>query len=368
MPVPVLDLHPQHDPLLPRFVEKFQQLVTQGQFVLGPEVEAFEQELAQACDGGAAVGMSSGTDALLAALMALEIGPGDEVITTPFTFFATAGTIARTGARPVFIDIDPVTFNLDPALIEPAVTTCTRAIMPVHLYGQMVDSDAVESVARKHSLTLIADAAQAIGARDGERPLGRFGDVVCLSFYPTKNLSAMGDAGACLTHDKALEERLRKVRLHGGGRQYHHEMIGGNFRLDAIQAAMLRIKLPMLDAWTTARREAAERYTVLLAGLPVTPPATGAGKFHVYHQYTLRVEGNKRDALVEHLRGRGIGCGVYYPLPLHLQPCFRYLGLAQGALPHAERASAEVLSLPIYPGLTEDAQAQVARAIAEFFE
>ncbi len=367
MPVPLLDLVPQHLPLLPQLCEAFEATARSGRFVLGEEVEAFERELATSCGVQHAVGVSSGTDALLMALMALGIGPGDEVITSPFTFFSTASGIARLGAKPVFVDIDPVTFNLDPALVEQAITDRTRAMVPVHLYGQPADMGSLMTTARTHQLAVIEDAAQAIGARVGDQAAGTIGHVGCLSFYPTKNLSAFGDAGACTTHDDDLADRLRLLRVHGQRDRYHHAAIGGNFRIDALQAAILRIKLPHLASWTDQRRAQAARYDQYLEGLPLIRPTELPGTRHVYHQYTLRVGDGRRDGLRAWLQERGIGCEVYYPLPLHLQEAFVDLGYRPGDLPRAEQAAAEVLSLPIYPGLTEDQQRQVAHAIGEFF-
>ena len=367
MPVPLLDLARQHADLLPRFREVFDQCATSGRFVLGPMVDAFEAELAAYCGVEHAIGVSSGTDALIVAMMALGIGPGDEVITSPFTFFATAGSIARVGALPVFADIDPRTFNIDPGRIEQAVTERTRAIMPVHLFGQVADMAAIRAIAEKHSLAVIEDAARAIGARDGDRRAGALGDVGCFSFYPTKNLSAFGDAGAVTTDNPDLAAKMRSIRLHGESSKYHHDTIGGNFRLDALQAGILSVKLPHLDDWAAGRRRNASRYADLLADLPVVCPVERTGGFHVFNQYTLRVPDGRRDALRAHLKARGIGHEVYYPLALHEQPCFAYLAHRRGDFPHAERAADEVLSVPVFAELTEDEQAQVAGAIREFF-
>ena len=366
MSVPLLDLTPQHEPHLSDLCTAFERLVLSGQFVLGAEVEAFERQLAACCETKHAVGVSSGTDALLLAMMALDIGPGDEVITSCFTFFATAGGIARLGAKPVFVDIDPTTFNLDTDKIEAAVTSQTKAIIPVHLYGQVADMEAVTETARRHDLKVIEDAAQAILARDGNQIAGSIGDVGCLSFYPTKNLSALGDAGACLTHDDDLADRLRMLRLHGQNEKYQHASIGGNFRIDALQAAALRIKLPHLDHWTLQRRALACRYDQLLGGLSLVLPIEAMETRHVYHQYTIRVPDRRRDALRGHLHQRKIGCEVYYPIPLHLQEAFSYLAYRRGDFPLAEQAADEVLSLPIYPGLSQTQQDEVVDAIREF--
>jgi dTDP-4-amino-4,6-dideoxygalactose transaminase len=368
MAVPPLDLVALHRPQIAAFRNAFDQIVRTGQFVGGPAVEGFEARLAETCGCGFAVGMSSGTDALLAALMALDIGQGDEVIVPPFTFFATAGCVARTGARPVFVDMDPTTFNLDPARLEGAISERTRAIIPVHLFGQMADMDAIMAVADRHGLAVIEDAAQAIAATDAGRPAGSVGRVGCLSFYPTKNLSAMGDAGACVTRDAKLAERLRQLRNHGQSGLYEHTFVGGNFRLDAIQAAVLDLKLPHLEKWTQRRRELADRYSRLLvdAGLPLTLPTEQPGKRHVYHQYTVRVTDGSRETLREHLRAAGIGHGVFYPRPLHLQPCFAYLGGKAGDCPHAERAAEQVLSLPMHAELTDAQQDEVVAALRAF--
>ncbi len=367
MAVPILDLSKQHAPLASAMREAFDQILDTSQFVLGKPTVDFEAALAQACGCEAAVGVSSGTDALILAMMTLGIGAGDEVITSPFTFFASGGSIARMGAKPVFVDIDPVTMNLDPAKIEQAITPQPKAIMPVHLFGLAADMARIGKIASDHNLKVIEDTAQAIGATCCGKQAGTFGDIGCLSFYPTKNLSACGDAGACLVNDSSLEERLRMLRLHGQSAQYLHEHVGGNFRIDALQAALLHIKLPHLETWTDARRNNAARYGELLADLPVERPLEPVGYTHVYHQYTIRVEAEVRDKLAAHLREKQIGFGVFYPVPLHLQPCFAGLGQQEGSLPQAEKAARQVLSLPIFPGLTEDQLQEVVTGISEFF-
>lgn len=364
----MLELKAQHAALLPVLRSVFDQFVTSGRYILGPHVEAFERNLAGYCGAAHAVGVSSGTDALLVSLMALGVGPGDEVVTTPLTFYATAGCIARVGARPVFADIDPVTFNVDPAALGAALGPKTRAVIPVHLYGQAADMEPIVAAAKRRGVPVIEDAAQAIGARDGDRPVGSIGDVGCFSFYPTKNLAALGDAGACTTQDPQLAQRLRALRVHGEDSKYHHAFIGGNFRLDAIQAAVLNVKFAYLRDWTDARRAAAKRYHDLLQGLPIVLPGEAAGKYHVYNQYTIRVLDGQRDALRERLRGCGIGQEVYYPVPLHLQPCFTHLGGKPGQFPRAERAAREVLSLPIYPGIPPAHQERVAAAVRGYFQ
>jgi len=367
MTVPPLDLTAQHEPILDELRTAFEDVLASGRFVLGPHVQAFEQQLADYCEAKGAVGVSSGTDALLVALMAIDLKPGDEVITTPFTFFATAGCIARTGATPVFVDIDPVTFNLDPAKIEPAITDRTRAIVPVHLFGQACDMDPVMAIANKHDLKVIEDAAQAIGARDRGRPVGPIGDIGCFSFYPTKNLPALGDGGAVVTNDEAMLDKLRILRDHGQNPRYHYQMIGGNFRLDEMQAAFLEVKLPHLDGWAAARREHACRYHRLLEDTPLTLPDAGEDKFHVYNQYTVRCA-DKRDDLLAHLREAGVIASIYYPMPLHVQPCFEALGGKAGDLPISEAASNEVLSLPLFPEMTDAQQDEVSAAVHGFFE
>lgn len=337
------------------------------QFILGPEVAEFEKEIAAFLGVKFAIGVSSGTDALLAALMALDVGPGDEVITTPFTFFATAGTVARLGARPVFVDISPVDFNLDPAKLADAITPRTKAILPVHLYGQAADMDAIGSVAG--AIPIVEDCAQAIGTAYKGRKVGGLGAVGCFSFFPTKNLGAFGDGGLVTTNDPKLAELLVDLRVHGMRPRYVHHTVGGNFRLDAMQAAVLRAKLPYLERWNQARRENAQRYRKLFteAGLRETVklPEELPDRGHTYHQYVVRVP--KRDELRAFLAERGIGTEVYYPIPLHLQKCFAGLGYGPGAFPEAEKAAAEVLALPIFPELTAPEQERVVAAIAEFF-
>ena len=367
MNVPPLDLSLQHEPLLPQMLETFQNIVKSGRFVLGQTVEEFESTLAHYCGATDAIGVSSGTDALLAALMAMEIGPGDEVITTPFTFFATAGSIARLGAVPVFVDIDADTFNIDPARIEEAVTDRTKAIIPVHLYGLMADMGPIMQIAQRHGLKVVEDVAQAIGAQREGANAGTAGDVGCFSFYPTKNLSAVGDAGACVTTNASLAERIRVLRVHGDTSRYCHEYIGGNFRIDALQAAMLSIKFPHLDDWNDARSCIADRYDSLLKALPVVTPIRPPQSRHVFCLYTIRVPDGKRDALAADLAANGIGYGIHYAVPLHLQACFAYLGGKAGDFPIAEQAADEVLCLPVFPGLTEQQQDQVVRTIGQFF-
>lgn len=365
MPVPLLDLTKQNAPLRDEIRAAMDAVIDHNAFILGKVTETFEAELAGYCGVKHALGLSSGTDALIVPLMAAGIGPGDEVIVPTFTFFATAGTVARLGARCVFVDVDPVTFNIDVAAAEAAVTPRTKAIVPVHLFGQCCEMNAVLALAKRHNLFVLEDAAQAIGARDADRMAGSMGHVGALSFYPTKNLGAWGDAGATVTNDAELDRKMRVLRLHGQTDEYRHEYIGGNFRIDALQAAVLSVKLRRLDAWAEGRRAAAARYAELLDGLPITLPVEADGKYHVWNQYTIRSD--KRDALMSHLRSKGVGCRVYYPLSLHLQPCFADLGYAPGSLPVAEKATAEVLSLPMFAEISANQQEEVAAAVRAFY-
>jgi dTDP-4-amino-4,6-dideoxygalactose transaminase len=356
-----------HLPLYDAMEAALSRVLRSGQYILGPELAAFEDELARYCGAAHAVGVSSGTDALLAALMALGVGPGDEVVTTPFTFIATAEVIERLGARAVFADIDPATFTLDPAAAVACITDATRAIIPVHLFGQCAEMGPLEQACRARDIALIEDAAQAIGAVDAAgRRAGSVGDFGCFSFFPAKNLGALGDAGGVTARDADLAERLRTIRQHGSKPKYFHGIIGGNFRLDALQAAILRVKLPWLDGWTEARRAAAATYRALFAerGLDgeVALPREAPG-LHAYNQFVIRTA--RRDELARHLEQRGVSTAIYYPSPLHLQPCFAHLGYQAGDLPVAERACAEVLALPCFPGITEAEQARVVDAISE---
>ncbi|HEX6971965.1 MAG TPA: DegT/DnrJ/EryC1/StrS family aminotransferase [Limnochordia bacterium] len=363
MAIPAFDLTRQWAAIGGAVKEAVAACMAKGQFVLGEEVEALEQEIAALCGVRYGVGVASGSDALHLSLLALEIGRGDEVITTPFTFFATAGAISRTGARPVFVDIDPKTFNLDPQGIEAALTPRTRAIIPVHLYGLPAEMGPITAVARAHGLYVIEDAAQAIAATYRGRPVGSFGDLACFSFYPTKNLGAFGDGGMVVTDDPALAERLRMLRVHGSRRRYYHERLGYNSRLDELQAAILRVKLRYLDAWTDRRRELASRYAEALDGVVETPIEPAECR-HVYHQYT--VQSDARDELAAHLKALGVGTSIYYPCPLHLQAVYRPLGYAAGDFPAAEAASRRVLSLPMFPELTDDEVAQIAAHVRAF--
>jgi len=372
MRVPLLDLKQQHEGLRDELLAAVARVLDSQQFILGEDVRALEEELAGYCRARFAVGCGSGSDALLLALLALDVGAGHEVVTTPFTFFATAGAVARTGARPRFVDIDPRTCNIDPAQLQDALTERTRAVMPVHLYGQCAAMDEVLSVAEGAGVPVIEDAAQAVGAEDRGRRAGSLGAVGCFSFYPTKNLGAAGEAGLVTTNDERLAGRLRRLRVHGGATEYRHDEVGFNSRLDTIQAAVLRVKLPRLDAWSEARRERADTYTRLLreAGLEefLTPPFVREDGRHIFHQYVVRVHAPaSRDRLAEHLKARGVGTKVYYPIPLHLQECFKYLGHREGDFPESERAARETLALPMYPELTADQQHYVVETLRDFF-
>ncbi|WP_442939896.1 DegT/DnrJ/EryC1/StrS family aminotransferase [Nitrospina gracilis] len=346
-------------------------VIRSGYFILGPQVEQLEQEMAAYCGVSNALGVSSGTDALLLALMTADIGAGDEVITTPFTFFATAGSISRTGAKPVFVDIQPDSFNIDPEKIEAAITPNTRAIMPVHLYGQCADMDAINAIAQKHNLLVFEDAAQASGATHKGRQAGSMGDFGCYSFFPTKNLGGFGDGGMVTVRDAALFEKSKILRVHGSAPKYYHKLIGGNFRIDALQAAVLRAKLPFLDTWLAFRRGNAHRYTQLFteAGLDTVvglPPEVVPG--HTFNQYVIRVRDGKRDALRAALAEKKIMTEIYYPVPLHLQECFADLGYKAGDFPVSEQAADEVLALPAANEVTEAQQKHVVAAIRAFFK
>jgi len=371
--VPMLDLSRQYASIRGEMLAAVERVCDSQRYILSDEVAAFEREFAALCGTGDAVACASGTDALWLALAAAGIGAGHDVITTPFSFFATASSIVRAGAQPVFVDIDPLTLNLDPAQVERKLgTKCSRrrAIMPVHLYGQCADMESLNRMAAEHKLAMIEDAAQAIGASWNGKPAGALSLAAAFSFYPTKNLSALGDAGALTTSDPHTAERLRLLRNHGGKQRYYHDEIGANSRMDSIQAAVLRVKMPHLARWNTGRRERAAVYDRLLAtsgltGGPVIRLNVSKQAHHVYHQYVIRVR--KRDELRKFLSERGVSTEIYYPVPLHLQKCFAYLGYAPGDLPEAERAAAEVLALPMFPELREDEQRWVVEGIAEFF-
>lgn len=366
MSVPLLDLPVQYREIQPELEREVLDILRSGRYIKGPKVEKLEEELARYCEVEHAIGCASGTDAILLALMALEVGPGDEVITTPYTFFATGGCISRLGARPVFVDIDPVTYNIDPAHIEGALTEKTAAIIPVHLYGQCVDMDPILELAREHSIPVIEDAAQAIGATYRGRKAGSMGTIGCFSFFPSKNLGACGDGGLMTTNDGSLAERLSILREHGASPKYYHRVIGINSRLDALQAAIILVKLPHLEKWHRGRRKNAAFYDEHLSGLPLTLPRVSRDCVSIFNQYVIRAP--RRDDLREHLKTCGIGNEIYYPVPLHLQECYRDLGYREGDLPEAERAARETVALPIYPQLTDDQLLEVVSSIKEFYE
>jgi dTDP-4-amino-4,6-dideoxygalactose transaminase len=368
--VPLLDLQAQYGPIRSDILAALTRVCDSQHFIMGPEIDALEAELAAALGVKHAIGVSSGTDALLVSMMALGIGQGDEVITTTYSFFATAGCIVRLGAKPVLVDIDPVTYNIDTAQVQAVATSRTKAIMPVHLFGLMADCDKLLQVAEQLGVAVIEDACQAIGARHHDRPAGGIGTLGCFSFFPSKNLGGAGDGGMVSTNDDALAERIRLLRRHGAEQQYIHRTIGGNFRLDALQAAVLRVKLPHLQSWTEGRRRNAARYASLfdhfgLRGV-VSTPVEPEGYYHVYNQYVVSVP--KRDALRKHLQDRGIGTAVYYPVPFHGQECFRAQHYSADAFPHADEAAASTVALPIYSELTLEQQTHVVQSIAEFFE
>jgi dTDP-4-amino-4,6-dideoxygalactose transaminase len=367
--VPLLDIGRGNAPLRDEILAAMARVVDSGRFLFGPDVQQLEQSVAQLSGTQHAVACASGSDALLLALMALDIGEGDEVIVPSFTFFATASAVWRLGARPVFVDIEPRTFNIDPQQVEDAITPLTRAIIPVHLFGQCADMDAISQIADRHSLHVIEDTAQAIGAKFNGRPAGSLSAISCLSFYPTKNLGAFGDAGMLTTNDAALAERLRLFAAHGMSPRYYHHVVGINSRLDSLQAAVLNVKLTRLAAWTAARAENARRYQELFnrAGLigRITLPATDPRCEHVWNQYTIRVPKGQRDAVKAQLNAAGVGSEIYYPVPLHRQQCFQSLNYGPGSLPRTERAAAEVLSLPIFPELTAAEQETVVARLAE---
>lgn len=377
-PVPLLDLKAQFASLRPEIERALQEVVASQGFILGPQVEELERQIASYAGAAHGIGCASGTDALILSLAALGIGPGDEVLTSPFSFFSTASCAYKVGARPVFADIDPATFNLDPLRIEDALTPRTRVIIPVHLFGQCAAMDPLLEIAQRRGLAVVEDAAQSLGAayrstaRGADLRAGALGTLGCYSFFPSKNLGGFGDGGMVVTSDDALAERLRLLRVHGGKQLYHHAFVGWNSRLDAIQAAVLRIKLPHLDSWSAARAGNAERYDRILrecglvASGDVVLPQRDRACVHIFNQYTLRV--SRRDALLDHLRSRGIGSAVYYPVPLHLQPCFADLGHREGDFPHAEQACREVISLPVYPELSVDQLERVVETLREFYQ
>ncbi len=373
-PVPLLDLRKQYASLKDEILRVTSEVYESQGFILGPRVEAFEKAVAAYVGVSHAVGMSSGTDAQLAVMMALGVGPGDEIVTSPYTFFASAGAVARLGARPVFVDIEPESFNLDPARLERALTARTKLVQPVHLYGQCADMDPIREICRKKGIPVLEDACQSLGAAYKGVRAGALGDSCAFSFFPSKNLGGFGDGGMVTTNDEALATKLRAMRMHGETSRYHHRFVGGNFRLDALQAAILHVKFPRLDGWAEARRANAreiERLYLAAGGLPFEKgglkfPREAAGRHHVFNQFVVRVGGGRRDSLKDVLTAKGIGCAIYYPVPLHLQECFSSLGGRAGDFPESERAAKETLALPVFPELTSEQKTFLAFTLAEF--
>ncbi len=361
MTIPLIDLKAQYDTICPAIDAAIQRVIENTSFIMGKEVSDFEKAFADYCGAKHALGVSSGTSALFLTLAGYGIGAGDEVITTPFTFFATGEAISQTGARPVFVDIDPVTYNIDPARLEAAITPYTKAIMPVHLFGQPAEMDAINEIASRHHLVVIEDAAQAHGSRYKGKRAGSLGDAACFSFYPSKNLGCYGDGGAVVTDDDHLASRVRSLRDHGRINKYEHAELGYGHRLDGIQAAILGAKLPHLDGWNAGRRRLADRYAELLADTPVVTPRHLDETEPVYHCYVIRSQ--HREALMDALQKQGIGIGVHYPIPLHLQPAYRFLELEAGSFPVSERASREALTLPLYAEMTDEQQDEVVATI-----
>ena len=367
MNVPLLDLEAQYAPILDDIKKSIHNVMDTHKYILGPQVNQLEEAVAEACDATYAIGCASGTDALVLALKALEVSEGDEVITTSFTFFATAGAIHRVGATPVFVDIDEETFNLDPKLIEAAITPKTKAIIVVHLFGQPADMESILDIAKRHNLRVIEDNAQGIGGKFKGETVGALGDIGTLSFFPSKNLGAMGDAGMCLTNDKELNDRLRQLRVHGENPKYFHKWVGLNSRLDTIQAAVLLVKLPHLKKWTEQRVENAAYYFEHMNDIPgVRLPIIHPEADSIFNQFTLMVE--RRDELLQYLRDNGIGCAIYYPKPLHIQECFSNLSYKKGDLPISEKASDSVISIPIYSELTIEQQDYIIEKIRAFYK
>lgn len=369
--IPLLDLNTQYQTIATEIEAAVKRVLNSQHFILGPEVRELEQEIAPYCHCSEAIGCASGSDALLLALMACGVGPGDEVITTPFSFFATAGSIVRLGAKTVFVDIDESTFNINPDLIDRAITKQTKAIMPVYLFGQCAEMDAITALAKQHSISVIEDSAQAIGAEYRGRRAGSLGLVGCFSFYPSKNLGGAGDGGMLTTNDPEMAASLRDLRSHGARKKYYHDRVGINSRLDALQAAILRVKFRYLDEWARARRTNAQRYRDLFSDSGLTAngavrlPAESDSGLHVYNQFVIRAR--DRDKLRAYLTDHAIGTEIYYPLPLHLQECFKDLGYRAGDFPESERAANETLAIPVYPELTPDAQGRVVETIASFY-
>ncbi|MGB2630270.1 MAG: DegT/DnrJ/EryC1/StrS family aminotransferase [Candidatus Omnitrophota bacterium] len=364
MQIPLLDLTAQYKSIKDEIDEALDRVVTSQHFILGGEVEAFEKEVAGYAGTKYAIGVASGTDALTLSLRACGIGEGDEVITSPFTFFATAESISQVGARPVFADIDPETYNIDPEKMEAAITKNTKAVIPVHLYGQSADMARIMDIAEKNKLKVIEDCAQAMGAEYKGKSCGSFGDCGCLSFFPSKNLGGFGDGGMIVTNDEELMNKIKMIRVHGSSKQYIHEFVGYNSRLDSLQAAILRVKLKYLDNWIEGRRRNAAYYDSYFKNTDVVTPKESPDAKHTYHQYTISIK--ERDALSAYLKQKGIGSRVYYPLSLHLQPCYKELGYREGDFPVTEKVCREVLSIPVYPELTGEQLAYVADSVSEF--
>ncbi len=366
MKVPLLDLKAQYAGIKDETMEIVSKVFDGQQFINGPEVKMLEEKVAEYCGCKKAIGVSSGTDALICALMALDIGPGDEVVTSPFTFFATAGSIWRVCAKPVFVDIDPVTFNINPALIEEPISEDTKVIMPIHLFGQVADMTEINSIADNLALDVVEDACQSIGATYKGEKAGSLGTVGCFSFFPSKNLGCAGDGGIITTNDEELGEKMAMIRMHGSKPKYFHSIVGGNFRLDTLQAAVLLVKMKQLDGWSEKRRQNAAKYKSLLAGIEqITLPVIKEGNVSVFNQYIIRTQ--KREELRKYLTEKEIGTEIYYPLSLHEQECFKSLGHKKGDFPESEKAAAEVLAIPIYPELTDDQLVYVADSIKEFY-
>ncbi|MEO2091376.1 MAG: DegT/DnrJ/EryC1/StrS family aminotransferase [Gemmataceae bacterium] len=371
-PVPLCDILGQYQSLQPEIDAAVLRVLRSGQAILGPEVAAFEKETAEYCGAKFALGCGSGTDALLLALHALDVGPGDEVILPPFTFFATVGSVLRVGARPVFVDIDPLTYNIDPTQIEAKITPKTKAIMPVHLFGQCADMGEIQEIADENRIPVIEDAAQSFGSSCDGRKCGTLGAISCFSYYPSKNIGTLGDAGAVTTDDEALHKKMTALRNHGSEVKYYHKYVGWNARIDALHAAILRVKLPHIEAWVEGRRAAAKRYDALieqysLHGFFHRPTVMPYGR-HTFNQYVVRVPAQHRDPLVKHLKAEGVGCEVYYPLSLHQQECVQHLGHREGDFPNSEEAAKVVLALPMFPEITEAQQRRVLDVCAAYVQ
>lgn len=363
--VPLLDLKRQYVAIKTEIDEAIVKVVANTQFILGPEVKTFEESVASYCKTKFAIGVASGTDALLISLRACGVGPGDEVIIPTFSFFATASAVHNLGAKPIFVDINPETYNLDPDLIQEKITKKTKVIMPVHLFGQSCDMDPILDLAKKYNLKVVEDAAQALGAEYKNKKTGSVSDLGCFSFFPSKNLGGMGDGGMVVTSNPELAEKVKLLRTHGAKQKYYHDIVGYNSRLDTIQAAVLNVKLKYLDSWSKKRRENAQIYNQQLKGCEITLPKAESYNYHIYNQYTIAVK--NRDELKDFLKQKGVGCEVYYPVPLHLQECFSYLGYKKGSCPISEKKASAVISLPVFPELTEKEQECVISAIKQFY-